>query len=214
MSEDHIKASFPRAWDYLQRNRVELGARDKGKWRTRSDWYAYARGQNIATFLGRKILLPYMTRRLRASVDQSGDLFFVNITTGGYGLRVDLANHNILYLLALLNSKLADHAILQMTNRFRGGYFAVNKQGLERLPFRRIDFTSPQERRHHDLIVDLANAMLQLHESVAAAKTPNEKAALERQIAATDRQIDQLVYELYGLTDEEIKIVEEATHTS
>ncbi len=35
--------------------------------------------------------------------------------------------------------------------------------------------------------------------------------ALERQIAATDRQIDQLVYELYGPTDEEIRIVEDAT---
>jgi len=34
---------------------------------------------------------------------------------------------------------------------------------------------------------------------------------LERQIAATDKQIDRLVYDLYGLTDEEIQIVEEAT---
>jgi len=34
---------------------------------------------------------------------------------------------------------------------------------------------------------------------------------LQRDIGAADRQIDQLVYELYGLTEEEIKIVEEAT---
>ncbi len=47
--------------------------------------------------------------------------------------------------------------------------------------------------------------------TLASAKTPNEKEALGRQIAATDAQIDQLVYELYGLTDDEIKIVEEAT---
>jgi len=39
----------------------------------------------------------------------------------------------------------------------------------------------------------------------------HDKAALQRQIDATDPQIDQLVYELYGLTDEEIRIVEEAT---
>jgi hypothetical protein len=43
------------------------------------------------------------------------------------------------------------------------------------------------------------------------AKTPNEKESLERQIATTDGQIDRLVYELYGLTDEEIKTVEQAT---
>ncbi len=34
------------------------------------------------------------------------------------------------------------------------------------------------------------------------------RTALERQIAATDTQIDRLVYDLYGLTGDEIKIVE------
>jgi len=34
---------------------------------------------------------------------------------------------------------------------------------------------------------------------------------IQRELDATDRQIDQLVYQLYGLTEEEIKIVEEAT---
>ncbi len=42
----------------------------------------------------------------------------------------------------------------------------------------------------------------------SAARLPDEKERLERQIAVTDRQIDQLVDELYGLTGEEIKIVE------
>ena len=35
-----------------------------------------------------------------------------------------------------------------------------------------------------------------------------EQTSLSRQIAATDAEIDRLVYELYGLTEEEIKIVE------
>ncbi len=53
--------------------------------------------------------------------------------------------------------------------------------------------------------------MLSLHKQLDSAKTPTDKTAIQRQIDATDRQIDQLVYELYGLTDEEIRIVEEAT---
>jgi len=44
-----------------------------------------------------------------------------------------------------------------------------------------------------------------------SAKTPDEKNAIQRQIDATDKQIDQLVYELHALTDDEIQIVEEAT---
>jgi hypothetical protein len=39
-------------------------------------------------------------------------------------------------------------------------------------------------------------------------KTAHEKTSLQRQVDATDQQIDSLVYELYGLTEEEIKIVE------
>jgi hypothetical protein len=53
--------------------------------------------------------------------------------------------------------------------------------------------------------------MLDLHQRLSAAKTPQEKIALERQISATDTQLDRLVYDLYGLTQEEIKIVEGAT---
>jgi type I restriction-modification system DNA methylase subunit/predicted type IV restriction endonuclease len=54
----------------------------------------------------------------------------------------------------------------------------------------------------------LAGRMLQLHHDLAAAKTAHDKTLVERQIAATDRQIDRLVYELYGLTEEEIAVVE------
>ena len=52
------------------------------------------------------------------------------------------------------------------------------------------------------------NQMLSLHKQLPLARTPHEQTALERQIEAADRQIDALVYELYGLTEEEIAIVE------
>jgi hypothetical protein len=50
--------------------------------------------------------------------------------------------------------------------------------------------------------------MLALHQQAASARTPQEQTALERQIAATDTQIDRLDYDLYGLTEDEIRIVE------
>ena len=62
----------------------------------------------------------------------------------------------------------------------------------------------------HDRMVKLVEQMLELHKKLASARTPQEKNALERQITATDTQIDRLVYELYGLTEDEIKIVEGA----
>ncbi len=58
-------------------------------------------------------------------------------------------------------------------------------------------------------MVSLVERMLDLHKRVQAAKTEHERGVFQRQIAATDDEIDQLVYELYELTDEEIAIVEE-----
>ncbi len=52
--------------------------------------------------------------------------------------------------------------------------------------------------------------MLALHQRRAAARTPHEQSLLAAQIAAPDRQIDRLVYELYGLSEEEVRIVEGA----
>jgi hypothetical protein len=60
-------------------------------------------------------------------------------------------------------------------------------------------------------MIHLVNQILALHQQLIAAQISQEKSLIQRQIEATDRQIDQLVYELYGLTQEEIRIVEEST---
>jgi predicted nucleic acid-binding Zn-ribbon protein len=54
-------------------------------------------------------------------------------------------------------------------------------------------------------MVSLVEQMLTLHQQSAAAKTPDAQARLQRQIDATDRQIDRLAYELYGIAEEETK---------
>lgn len=209
MSHSNLARNYPKTWDYLNQYRKVLGARDKGIWAGRADWYAYARAQNIGTFLGIKLLAPYMTTKLRVTLDIDGDLFFVNITTGGYGIKLgNIGEHRIEYFVGLLNSILLDHCIRQMTNQFRGGYFAVNKQALERLPIHTIDFTDAQDKARHDRMVALVDKMLALHQQLSTAHTAHDRDLIQRQIDATDRAIDTLVYQLYGLTAEEIKIVE------
>ena len=69
-------------------------------------------------------------------------------------------------------------------------------------------FAEDADTVRHDRMVALVEQMLALHKQLPLARTPHEQTALERQIEATDRQIDALVYELYGLTEEEIAIVE------
>jgi len=55
---------------------------------------------------------------------------------------------------------------------------------------------------------DFPVEMLALHRQLAAARTEHEQTNLQRQIDAADRRIDRLVYDLYGLTEAEIRIVE------
>lgn len=57
-------------------------------------------------------------------------------------------------------------------------------------------------------MVYLVNSILDLHKKLFTIKTDHEKTIIMREIEAADTQIDSLVYELYGLTEEEIKIVE------
>jgi hypothetical protein len=114
------------------------------------------------------------------------------------------------YLLGILNSRLFV-LVYRLLALESGRVLAqVKPTVLAQLPIRNIDFSSPADKSRHDQIVQLVAQMLALQERLAAAKTPQEKTALERQITATDTQIDRLVYDLYGLTEEEIKIVEKA----
>lgn len=59
-------------------------------------------------------------------------------------------------------------------------------------------------------MTQLVELQLALHEKLAAARTPGERAQLEHHIAAADRAIDELVYRLYALSPADIRLVEQA----
>jgi len=82
------------------------------------------------------------------------------------------------------------------------------KAVLSQLPIRAIDFDKQDEKTKHDKMVKCVERMLGLHKKLAAAKIPADRTKIQRQINTTDKQIDNLVYQLYCLTDEEVAIVE------
>ena len=81
---------------------------------------------------------------------------------------------------------------------------------LKSLPIRAIDFADAADKARHDEMVKLVERMLDLHKRLAQARTAQDTASLQRQITATDKQIDRLVYRLYDLSDAEIALVEGA----
>lgn len=61
---------------------------------------------------------------------------------------------------------------------------------------------------HDDKLVMLVDKLLGLMPKLRATTAESEKAVLQNAVTATEQQIDKLVYELYGLTPDEIKLVE------
>jgi hypothetical protein len=150
-----------------------------------------------------KIIYPDIAKHPRFFFDTTA----IYIANTAYCLGTD-----DLYLLGILNSKVAWFAISKASIPFgtRAGEFRYRLiyQYMEKLPIRRINFADEADKAQHDRMVALVGQMLELHPSLHAAQTAQDRELLQRQIDATDAQIDALVYELYGLTEEEVRVVE------
>ena len=192
---------YPKLAEHLTRFANALKSRqDQGDywWELRPcDYYEY--------FGAPKIIFPDICKGPRFYVDRTG----IYLANTAYCLGTD-----DLYLLGVLNSRLFWFAISNISIPFgiRAGEYRYRLiyQYMEKVPIRVIDFTIHAEKAQHDRIVELVKRMLALHKQLAATKTDHAKTNTQRQIDATDAQINKLVYELYVLTEDEIKIVEEA----
>ncbi|MDI6768423.1 MAG: Eco57I restriction-modification methylase domain-containing protein [Anaerolineales bacterium] len=201
---------YPLTWAYLEECKSRLSSRNKGN--MGKDWYGYVYKKNHTRFDSPKLLVPSLATGSCFSADLEGKYYFVGSGGGGgggYGISLlPETNVNYLYLLGVLNSKLLSAYLKTISTTFQQGYIALNRQYIEQLPIHPINFNVPAEKARHDKMVSLVERMLSLHKSLASAHTPSEKDRLMREVESTDRAIDGLVYELYGLTEEEIKIVE------
>jgi hypothetical protein len=150
-----------------------------------------------------KIVFPDICKHPRFYYDDKG----IYLTNTAYALGTGDK-----YLLGILNSQLFWFAISNISIPFgvRAGEFRYRLiyQYMEKVPVRKLDLKKPAEKAAHDKMVDLVNRRLALTPKLRAATADSEKAVLQNAVTATDQQIDQLVYELYGLTEDEIKLVE------
>jgi hypothetical protein len=116
---------------------------------------------------------------------------------------------SIKYVLGILNSKLMNwyYGFIGKPKGKMREYFNIP---MSKIPLRTIDFSNPTEKPQHDKLVALVDTMLELQGKYHDAKMERDKELYERQIKIADAQIDRLVYDLYGLTEEEVKVVEKS----
>jgi hypothetical protein len=108
-------------------------------------------------------------------------------------------------LVGLLNSRLISYLYMNSSAiATKDDFRQTTLAELRRLPVpnkERIRVVKPR-------LVGLVDKMLKFTPALRAAKTETERTALQNAVSKTDREIDQLVYQLYGLTPEEIALVE------
>ena len=196
LTQKELKADFPRAWEYYMANKKHLEAREDGRMRN-NNWYGFIYPKNLEVMFASKILVPDIADRAAFALDEAGEFTF----TSGYGitLKADV-KLSPKYLVALLNSRLLDSCWKRVSTPLRGGYFRYFTQFIEQLPIRPIDFAVASERAQHDALVKLVERILAAKEKNPAADT-----------TTLEDEIDQQVCALYGLTPEEIKIVEDSS---
>jgi len=108
---------------------------------------------------------------------------------------------NIKYLTAILNSQLSNFWFKNKGKR-QGELLQIDKEPLLNFPIYQPDLSDKDDKMLHDKIVTLVDEMLKLN------KTPESRDKNKTKIEAVDYEIDKIVYKLYCLTEEEIKIVD------
>ena len=203
-----IQKRYPLTAAYLAKNRQRLEQREKGKFRDES-WYRFGRSQNLGIQNRVKVCVPRLVDRLCAAFDHDGTHFLDNVDVGGVTLTAEYSHLGYQYLMAVLNSRLMGWYFPSISAPFRGGWMSANRQFLSKVPIRPIDPKSKTDLASRDRIIALVDQTLSLHTQRTHAKTPHEQTALDRQLSATDSALDREVYTLYGLTDDEIRLVEQ-----
>jgi len=136
-----------------------------------------------------KILIRGNDTRLTAVLDEEPSVFI-----GVYGIKLTQSTRRIAkYLVAALNSALCQWVFLTKNPSLKigGGFFSINAPQLLSLPF----------REPSNATLNLVN---RIFDQIVAAKRRDSDA----DTTALEHEIDQQVYALYGLTEDEIKIVE------
>ncbi len=199
ISPNDMARYFPGCLDYLQARRVELGRRNvTGGTNATSQFYQFGRSQSLIKFDTPKIILPALSLEPRYAYDDQN----IVVTGGGNGPYYLLrarpgSNYTNLYLMAILNHPMSEAFVRCNTSTFRGGYYSHGKQFIENLPI-----PSPQPSVRAE-IERLVAELIETIQAIAACRIPHQRTIKERCAVDLRNNINQIVSDLFGLSESE-----------
>lgn len=193
-TQKEIKDMFPLAWKYLLENKKELENREHGRFK--ADWWCFSRPQNLTEFEKPKIMTPEISLGCNLTFDSEG--LYHNTKCYSFVFKNNMSESTLFYL-SILNSKLLWYFLTTTGYVLRGGYFTFKTNYL--LPFPLPAEATKAEQKPFIELVDKILAITKDDDYLTNASKQDK-------VRAHEREIDELVYKLYELTPEEIKIVE------
>jgi hypothetical protein len=208
ISEKILKEKYPYTYHYLLENKNKLKGRDYFD-KSGKNWYELWCERDFQKFKQIKIINAEISSENRFYLDEEG--FLGNTKTFNTVLRQTYSK-DYHYILGLLNSKVLEFFHKQTSVPKAGGFFEYKTQFLNPYPIYIINYQQDSEVETYKKITELVKRMIENKTLMKKVKVDNEKDYLQKKCSIIDRQIDQLVYELYGLNEEEIKIIESSNH--
>jgi len=187
MPQSYIKRNFPLGWEYLERNKKALGARERDRMHG-DGFYAYIYPKNMTEFEAPKIMIPEICCRPEISVDQAGGLYH-STTIYSLALKSEYQDKQK-YFLGLLNSKIAWYFVSAKGTPLRGGFTRFMPIYVKPLP---IPESTLEQQGSIETLVDYVLYLKALEEPPDMTSS----AGLRVMTAYFEQLIDALVYELY-----------------
>ena len=196
-----LKNCFPLAYSYLNEHKSTLLSRKLPL--TNTDFYKYSAARSLNDYEQPKILIPDMLVQNRITYDIKGEFFT------GPAIHCPIFNQQASYVdsklyLTILNSKLFWFFISNTSTALRGNAYRLTPEYLIKFSFPKLENTELLCTH----LITLADQMLETQSRLQHALSDEDKKLLEQRAAIIDKQIDRAVYKLYGLTEDEVKIVE------
>jgi type I restriction-modification system DNA methylase subunit/predicted type IV restriction endonuclease len=152
----------------------------------------------------KKIIIAKLALRIEGFVDEKGEYSSINTNC----VHSPKEGYSIEFLAGLINSKLISFIYSELFSglRMSGGYFQFQAPQLRILPI------ATPSKDHKEKIEALVRQIISLNKQLVkfGDKNTSETAKLKEEIEKTDAEIDDLVYQIYGITDKERKIIEES----
>ncbi|ELA3670160.1 Eco57I restriction-modification methylase domain-containing protein [Campylobacter jejuni] len=192
-NEQDLKEQYPSLYKHLLSHKERLSKRNKEETGIRYEWYCLQRwGANYyQEFEREKIVYPNMNKEFIAFFDN--EFFLLN-------QKCFILSHQsnnkkeLLYLTALLNSNVNFYYFKQIGAKLGASGYEMSKIFVEKLPIPKINSKNQK----------LADELINLVDEILKAKEQNKNANTQE----LENKINSIVYKLYNLTEEEIKIIE------